>query len=260
VNDSDDNLFRSVSVRRFGGDRLSHSMPCLCGLKIAIVSDVHGNLVALEAVLADLDRSQPDVVVHGGDLALHGSRPAECVDAIRERGWQGVLGNTDEMLWTGPPGELPVPVESIGWTVSALGDEGLQWLRMQPLVWRLGDQFALVHAAPDSLWKGGRSDAPDAELDRIYRPLDSALAVYGHIHRPFVRQFDGLTVANSGSVSLSLDGDARASYLLVEDGRPQVRRVQYDLERAVGDVLASSNPSREWIAERLRRAGPVSPG
>jgi hypothetical protein len=161
------------------------------------------------------------------------------------------------MLWVGPPAELPVPVESVAWTVSALGEERLDWLRGQPLEWRLGDLLALVHAAPGDLWKGGRSDASDAELDAVYRPLGTAVAVYCHIHRPFVRELDGFIVANSGSVSISMDGDVRASYLLVEDGKPQVRRVEYDLEHAIADVLGSTNPSREWIAERLRRGTPV---
>jgi predicted phosphodiesterase len=224
---------------------------------IAVVSDVHGNLVALQAVLDDLERLRPDLVVHGGDLALHGSRPAECVDAIRERGWPGVLGNTDEMLWTGPPADLPVPVDSIGWTEAELGRERLSWLRRQPLEWRQGAEMALVHAVPGDLWKGVRTDAPDAELREIYGPLGAAVAVFCHIHRPFVRVLPGLTVANSGSVSLSLDGDPRASYLTAADGVATVHRVDYDLERATADVLASNNPSREWIAERLRSARPV---
>jgi predicted phosphodiesterase len=226
-------------------------------VRLAVVSDVHGNLVALEAVLDDLERERPDVVVHGGDLALFGPRPAECIDAIRERGWPGVLGNTDEMLWTGPPPGLPVPIESIDWTATEVGQERLDWLKQQPMEWRMDDQVALVHAAPGDLWKGARSDAPDAELDSVYRPLGAAGAVYCHIHRPFVRHLDGLTVANSGSVSISLDGDWRASYLLIEDLEPSVRRIEYDLGRAVADVLASTNPSREWIANRMRTGATV---
>jgi predicted phosphodiesterase len=221
---------------------------------IAVVSDVHGNLAALQAVLADLERLRPDIVVHGGDLALHGSRPAECVDAIRERGWPGVLGNTDEMLWAGPPGDLPVPVESIGWTVAELGPERLGWLRQQPLEWRFGAETALVHAVPGDLWRGVRTDAPDSELREIYGPLGAAVAVFCHIHRPFVREMDGLTVANSGGVSLSLDGDPRASYLTIDGRHAEVHRVEYDLERAASDVLASTNPSRQWIEQRLRSA------
>ncbi len=68
-------------------------------MRIAIVSDIHGNRTAFEAVLADLRETSPDLILHGGDLADGGASPAEIVDRIRELGWQGVAGNTDEMLW-----------------------------------------------------------------------------------------------------------------------------------------------------------------
>src|SRR5271169_2199702 len=69
-------------------------------MRIAIVSDIHGNRTALEAVLADLRETSPDLILHGGDLADGGSSPVEIVDRIRDLGWQGVVGNTDEMLST----------------------------------------------------------------------------------------------------------------------------------------------------------------
>ena len=68
-------------------------------MRIAVVADIHGNLPALESVLADLRNTSPDLVVHGGDVASHGSSPAEVIDLIRELEWPGVRGNTDEMLW-----------------------------------------------------------------------------------------------------------------------------------------------------------------
>jgi predicted phosphodiesterase len=68
-------------------------------MRIAIISDIHGNLTALEAVMADLRRQKPDMVFHGGDLATAGCNPAEVIDCIAEAGWAGVMGNTDEMLW-----------------------------------------------------------------------------------------------------------------------------------------------------------------
>jgi 3',5'-cyclic AMP phosphodiesterase CpdA len=69
-------------------------------MRIAIVSDIHGNLTALEAVLADLRQTSPDLILHGGDLADSGASPVEIVDRIRDLGWQGVVGNTDEMLFS----------------------------------------------------------------------------------------------------------------------------------------------------------------
>lgn len=68
-------------------------------MRIAILSDIHGNRTAFEAVLADMRQTSPDLILHGGDLADSGSSPAEIVDRIRDFGWQGVVGNTDEMLF-----------------------------------------------------------------------------------------------------------------------------------------------------------------
>jgi predicted phosphodiesterase len=68
-------------------------------VRVAIVSDVHGSLSALDAVVTDIERRAPDLVMHGGDLVLMGPQPAEVVDRIRELGWPGVVGNTDEVLW-----------------------------------------------------------------------------------------------------------------------------------------------------------------
>jgi predicted phosphodiesterase len=68
-------------------------------VRLAVVSDIHGNLTALDAVIADLERREIDRVVHGGDLALAGCQPAEVIDRVRELGWLGVVGNVDELLW-----------------------------------------------------------------------------------------------------------------------------------------------------------------
>ncbi|HZU19368.1 MAG TPA: metallophosphoesterase family protein [Candidatus Dormibacteraeota bacterium] len=227
-------------------------------MRIAIVSDVHGNLAALEAVVADLRRAAPDLVVHGGDLALNGPRPAECVDRIRELGWPGVVGNTDQALWWMPPG-LPehtvrVFARLVERTAELLGEERIGWLRGLPSEWRREDRVALVHAVPGDTWKGVLPDAPDQELERHYRPLGAALAVYGHVHRPYVRRLSGLTVANSGSVGLPYDGDPRPSYLLVTDGEPEVRRVAYDVERHLRDLESSGYPSAGWLATQARTA------
>jgi putative phosphoesterase len=220
-------------------------------MRIAIVSDVHGNLIALEAVLDDLERQRPDLVVHGGDLAFNGPRPAECVERIRQLGWPGVRGNMDEALTT-HRGRHP----SIDWTREQLGEEPNRWLQDLALEWRHDEELALVHAVPGDLWKAVARDADDAQLRAVYGPLGARLAVYGHIHKPYVRDLGDLTVANTGSVGLPFDGDPRASYLLVSEGRPEIRRVAYDVERAVREVEASGHPDAPTVAGIYRSATP----
>ncbi|MGH7777535.1 MAG: metallophosphoesterase family protein, partial [Candidatus Dormibacterales bacterium] len=134
-------------------------------MRLAIVSDVHGNLPALEAVVSALALERPDVTVHGGDLVTNGPRPAGVVDMVRELGWPGVLGNTDEALWAIPPG-LPENVAAhfrlaAPATLRMIGPERTGWLRGHPLEWR-AEGVALVHAAPGQLWRGVSAHAPDS--------------------------------------------------------------------------------------------------
>ena len=213
------------------------------------MSDVHGNLTALEAVLVDLVQVNPDLIAHGGDLAFNGPRPVECVDRIRELGWPGVIGNMDRAL-DNPSGRR------VTWARDQLGPERNDWLQTLPLEWRHEDDIALVHAVPGDLWQAVFPEADDAELRGTYGPLGARVAVYCHIHRPFVRRIGDLTVANSGSVGLPFDGDQRASYLVIEDGRVENRRVDYDREQAVAEVLASGLPEAEAVATMYRTARP----
>lgn len=228
-------------------------------MRIAIVSDIHGNLTAFNAVLADLRETSPDLIVHGGDLADSGSAPAEIVDRVRDLNWPGVLGNTDEMLFR--PESLSdfatrLPhlksmfdaIEEIAaFTREALGSDRLAWLEQLPRA-HVQEAFALVHAAPDSCWR----TSADEDLLALGKPL----AVYGHIHKPFIRKIEGATICNSGSVSLSYDGDPRASYLLIDNGAPQIRRVVYDVESEIRAISANEIPHADWIAGILRTASP----
>jgi diadenosine tetraphosphatase ApaH/serine/threonine PP2A family protein phosphatase len=207
-------------------------------------------------------------VLQGGDLALGGWQPAEVVDRVRELGWPGVVGNTDELLWR--PDALDEQIERAPKlesllrvifeqhgpaTRELLGQERIGWMRELPGELEDGD-LALVHAAPGDLWRSPMPDDRDADLLKAYAELDAALVVYGHIHRPYVRDLGSMTVANSGSVGAPYDGDPRASYLLV-DGDAEVVRVEYDIEREVAGLLASGYPGAERIAESRRRGSYV---
>jgi predicted phosphodiesterase len=248
----------------------------LCGtiqeMRTAIISDIHGNLTALEAVLADLNGASPDLILQGGDLAYGGHRPAEVVDRIRESGWAGVLGNTDEVHWNVEARtELERRAPKLHdlfhlifdvlapATARLLGEERIAWIRALPRVWRVREAgVALVHASPENLWQAPAPDCDESELRGTYQSLGHPIVVYGHIHRPYVRVLPGFTVANSGSVGMPYDGDPRASYLLIEEGKVVIRRVEYDVERECRELIASGYPHAAWLAE-IRRTGAYVP-
>jgi predicted phosphodiesterase len=94
--------------------------------------------------------------------------------------------------------------------------------------------------------------ASDAELENIYAQLGRPIAIYGHIHRPYIRSVSGFIVANAGSVSLSHDGDRRAAYLLVDGERPEIRRVEYDVDKEINALHSCGVPHADWIARMLR--------
>ena len=143
-------------------------------------------------------------------------------------------------------------------SIEALGDERLNWLRDLPRT-QVHGPVALVHAASDSLWRAPGPDAPDAKLERTYSPLGRPIAVYAHVHCPFIRLLSGMTVANTGSVSMSYDGDRRASYLLLDGEVPTIRRVEYDVEQEILAMTDSGFPHAEWMARVLRSARPQMP-
>jgi predicted phosphodiesterase len=274
-------------------------------MRIAIVSDIHGNRTAFEAVLADLRQTSPDLIFHGGDLSDAGSSPVEIVDRIRDLGWPGVVGNTDEMLFdpqslTDFASKLPklesmfaVIGEMAAFTRQALGEERIAWLRDLPRV-QIHGPIALVHASPESAWRSPAPESSDAEFNTVYTPLGKPTVVYGHIHRPFIRRIvcaavsdqsasdpsvsdhadshhaasdhpgsghglPEMTVINTGSVSLSYDGDRRASYLLLDDFVPSICRVDYDLDQEIKALAACGLPHSDWIVRTLQTAGPQMP-
>src|ERR1051326_5206509 len=178
-------------------------------MRIAIISDVHGNLTALEAVLADLRRQKPDLIFHGGDIPYGGCNPCQVIDCIMQQGWPGVLGNTDEILWSDaarPALEASAPrLKSLFRTIfdvagpatrAMIGEARLNWLRALPLELR-HENLVLLHAGPGNIWKSPMHNAEDAELEATYKPLRASIVVYCHIHRPFIRKVGAMTVCNS---------------------------------------------------------------
>ncbi len=236
-------------------------------MRIAVLSDIHGNRTAFEAVLADLQQTSPDLILHGGDLADAGASPVEIVDRVRDLGWKGVVGNTDEMLFrpesleefagqsSAPPSLWTAIRQMAAATRAMLGEERVAWLRGLARI-QIQDPMALLHGSPESPWRAPPPEATDAELESVYRPLNQPIAVYAHIHRPYIRnvpspQVRERLVVNTGSVSLSYDGDRRASYLLLDGASPTIRRVEYDVEKELKALSSCGLPHSDWIAKIL---------
>ena len=238
-------------------------------MRLALVSDIHANLTALEAISSDLRTLSPDVVIHGGDLIGSGAHPAEVVDRIGELGWAGVYGNSDEMVWnparvseifTAPSLQQwhDVVLRAASWTRATLGDVRIARLRALPS--RITIQhIGVVHARPDDCWRSPTAEATDEELLTTYATLKCRVVIYGHIHRPYVRRLPSIVVVNSGSVSLSYDGDPRAAYAVIDGEQITIRRVEYDVEREARALVASECPDAQWIAEMLRKGTSLPP-
>ena len=229
-------------------------------MRIAIISDSHGNLTALDAVLADLDRTGPyDAVLMGGDVAYGGPFPAECIDRIMERGYPAVRGNTDQMILDAVAGSGNPP--SV-WVVNQLREEHLSYLESLPVQTVLDTgqdrSLGLVHATPWSIYDTIPPDGTDVDFRRMLLEANTSALAYGHIHLQHQRNVDNGLVVAVGSVGLPFDGDRRAMYTVIDAGaggfNVDFRRLEYDVEKAIREAQASDGPNGEAFATNLTRA------
>jgi putative phosphoesterase len=223
-----------------------------------LLYDVHGNLPALEAVLADARELPVTRWVLGGDYASFGAWPVEVIermdeldDAVWIRGnwdrWQ--RGEREDM----PPGDdLQAALATV---VEKLGPELIERLADLPRTHREGDVL-FCHGAPGSDMESFLPP-PSAHDAALLDGVDALLVVFGHTHLPVDREHDGIRLLNPGSVGLPFDGDPSAHWgVLHDDGRPELRRVPYDVEAAV-DGLTTRLEGATWLdgtIARLRNA------
>ncbi len=242
-------------------------------MKIALIADIHGNTIALEAVLADAAHAQPDLYLFLGDI-VDGPDPAGVLAQIVPLpNARFIYGNTDRYIITGK-GPAPYALEDIpqhldklpvfqqataswGWAKGYLCATGwFDWLCELPRDIRLdlpsGQRLLAVHASP------GYADGPgvgphvsDEQLAVMVKGCGAEVICIGHTHVPFVRTVDGVTVVNAGSVSNPLAPDFRASYALLfadeENFSIKHRRVDYDRAAFCAAVRASHHPSIDYI-------------
>ncbi len=239
--------------------------------RIALFGDVHGNLLALEAVRAAVREAAPDAVMIAGDLVLNGPDPAATVDLVRELEADGALvvqGNTDiavadfdygaafPSMTDGVPESIRSAAE---WTHAALGPERVDWLRRLPAERRLriGDALVLVtHASPGSQTAGfDQALDPSVTLERAAR-TDARVIACGHTHLPEVRDLGWKLIVNSGSAGYVFDGDPTASWAIIEiDGgepRAEIIRTTFDALAVANAISSRGLPGDVYRAATVR--------
>lgn len=234
----------------------------LVGGRMCLLSDVHGNVHALEAVLRDVRDQGCDAVVVAGDLAAHGPAPVETVDLLRGLDALIIRGNTDRYLAEGegsfPRGREPDLAASLHWTREQLGEERLRFLGRLPAAARL-DGCLVVHASPGDDERGIWPETPAEEIEG--HSWQGTL-LCGHTHHPLDRQVRGRQIVNAGSVGWPLDGDPRPSYAVLERGpgrheaswRVSLRRVDYDRSRPLAELERRRVPWRHVVRHYIETA------
>jgi len=250
-------------------------------MRLAILSDIHGNPLALDAVLADIERQgEVDAYWVLGDFAALGYDPVTPLEKISDLPHASFTrGNTDRYVVTE---DLPVPPEkalqdaallpqvievtrSFSWTRGYLSAAGwLDWLRSLPLDVRLtlpdGTRVLGVHASP------GRDDGPglqpkhsDGELEQRLVGCEADVVIVGHTHVPLDRQVGGIRVINLGSVSNPVTLGLQATYVLLEADeqgyRTHLRRVEYDREAVITAIEHSGHPTPSFLIRFMRGEG-----
>lgn len=255
-------------------------------MRIAIYSDVHGNLTALQTVLADIKKQAPDIIAFAGDLCLMGARPKACLELARSETDILIYGNTDEMIHA--PMAIPDDAtdaqrqrlesfnEVARWTYDQLGSEHVAWLQRLPFSHRVSptavptDDLLIVHANPldvnqvifptadfQAAHLGEvRHEQSDEDLRPLLETTTAGIIAFGHLHIPNVRQWGDMILANISSVNLPGDGDERAKYGLLtwrkgEGWTVEKRLVTYNLHQERELISFIKPPNWQWLLEQM---------
>lgn len=253
-------------------------------MKLAVFSDVHGNLTALETVKADIEAHHPDMIWCLGDLASHGTRPSECIQHIKT--WREafgterfviIAGNTDRYLVTGERFKMPPIADEekfhqelnnrqeadilLNWGFSKLTWDDYQflaqWLGKEASHYVDGYGWVIgYHAIPGNDEIFLTPNSTDEEIADYLLDQEGRLAIGAHIHMQFDRRVGRWRVVNCGSVGASFDmrGKAQWGLFTFADGEVNVelKAVDYDVEAVLQDALAVGFPLVNWLAKRLR--------
>jgi predicted phosphodiesterase len=223
-------------------------------VRVAALYDVHGNLPALTAVLAEVDALGLDAIVVGGDVAS-GPMPVETLDALRARGALFVRGNADRVLDLRGANDGDASMRAdLRWVAARLGEERRAFLAALPLDLTLElaglGPVRFCHGAPGSDELTITRLTPDERLRELLEGVEERVVLCGHTHVRFDRVVDGIRVVNAGSVGAPYEAEPGAYWALL-GGDLQLRRSPYDFEAAAAAIAATGYPRAAEAATYL---------
>jgi putative phosphoesterase len=233
--------------------------------RVAVITDIHANLPALQAALARIDELEVDGVYCGGDLVGYGPHPDAVCALIAERAIPTIYGNYDHAIARDledcgcayvTPDDRELGQRSVDWTLAHTGQASKDFMRSMPfdLRFAVGESSVhLVHGSPRKVNEYLFEDKPARLYERLAAAEAADVLVFGHTHRPWIRKFGGVLFVNCGSVGKPKDGDPRAAFAVLEahDDRvcARVERVEYDAASVAREVAAVGLPAE--LADKL---------
>jgi predicted phosphodiesterase len=233
-------------------------------MRIAVMSDIHGFDLALETVLADIDRRGPfDQVIVAGDLCLVGPQPGRVLEILSSRELHGILGNTDRDLVTAAGGEWGS--DETDFALAQIGPAGVAYLASLPFARRVTPagcdapehDLLVVHANPHDLETQLTSTMSDEELREIIGDVEAEAMAFGHRHEAYMRRLDGRLLVDVSAVGNPKDGDLRCAYgVLMWDAADaiwsgEIVRLEYPVQETLAEMRASAMPDVEGAIAAL---------
>ena len=227
-------------------------------MRLLVLSDVHGNMDALEAIEED-----HDTLFFLGDLVDYGPSPRECIDYVKRKATRVVRGNHDNAVATGADCRCGQRYRHLSLATRQymhrlLRREDVGYLGAMPLTLNFeldGIKICMAHASPrDPLYRYITPEITDRELEMELEGVETDLVLLGHSHLPMCRKIGGKTVVNPGSVGQPRDGIPMASYAVVEDGGVELKRAEYDVGAAIERLFETYESSlAQELADILKR-------
>ncbi|WP_368657197.1 metallophosphoesterase [Metabacillus halosaccharovorans] len=235
-------------------------------VKIAFISDIHGNAVALEAVLEDIKKKNIEKICVLGDICYRGPEPKRSLELIQSLQAEVIKGNADEWVVRGvrqgevPNGAIEMMNKEREWIFSNLESTDIDYLSQLPTELHLnehGIEIFAFHATPTSLFEVIPQNAEDSLLhEKVLSKKDATIYLYAHIHKPYIRYINSRVIMNIGSVGLPFDGVTKASYGIItidESGfSTSIERVDYDTEKVMKHYREVGYPNADMMIQVLK--------